>query len=103
MVQLLAGAEGYEKQNGPPIRPITVYRIKRVLKRMSPHKAKGLDHWGPDELKALPHTYLEGLADIHNAAEEEKGEWPAELRQVMVALNPKPRAEHEGQLRPIGL
>ena len=69
---------------------------------MSPRRAKGLDHWGPGELKALPHTYLEGLADILNRVEQ-KGEWPQELRQVMVALNPTPGAEREGQLRPIGL
>ena len=63
------GEEGYETQQGEALRPITVYRIKKVLNRMSPRKAKGLDHWGPDELKELPHTYLEGLADILNAAE----------------------------------
>ena len=67
------GKEGHErKQQGTPLRAITAYRIKKVPKRMSPHKAKGLDHWGPDKLKELPHTYLEGLTDILDMAEKKR-------------------------------
>ena len=69
------GQDGYEKQEGPALRPITANRIKRVLKRMSAPKAKVLGHWGPEELRDLPHVYLEGLADILNKAEIQ-GEWP---------------------------
>ena len=76
--------------------------LKRILMRMSAKKARGLDHWGPEELRALPVEMLGALACVMNKMECE-GRWPEALRQVVVALNPKPKATHEGQLRPIGL
>ena len=68
---------------------------------MSPRKAHGLDHWGPEELR-LPDDLLWSLARHLNRFEA-AGEWPESLRQVLVALNPKDGATHEGQLRPIRL
>ncbi len=82
--------------------PSLATMILRVTRRMSSRKARGLDHWGPEEIRVLPKELLVALARVLNGAERQ-GPWPEDPRQVLVALNPKDKAVHEGQLRPIGL
>ena len=65
-------------------------------------EAAGLDHWRPDELQQLPHEAFEQLADFCRRCEI-AGKWPEALRGFTVALIHKPKATHEGALRPIGL
>ena len=70
--QYWKGQEGYTQQKGEQLPPITGNRVRRVLKHMSAHKAKGMDHWGPDELRKLPEHYTNRLAGILNDIENKE-------------------------------
>ena len=39
----------YTQQQGVQLPLITGNRVRKVLQHMSAQKAKGMDHWGPDE------------------------------------------------------
>ena len=69
---------------------------------MTDGKAKGYDSWTPAELRALPDTLLHALASLLNDSEE-LGKWPTLMGRPIIALIPKPGAEHEGEMRPIAL
>ena len=69
---------------------IKVHHIRKALKRMRAAASLGADLWGVDELRALPDTVLQHLADVLSAMESDgRGEWPQELLQAFVALIPK--------------
>ena len=86
---------------GGPLRPITARDVAHALKRAR-DKATGPDQWHMSELRVLPEPFHLGLARLYMQAERD-GRWPDAMKQVTVALLPKERAKHEGQLRPIGL
>jgi hypothetical protein len=64
-------------------------------------KAKGVDGWSPAELRSLPRSYSQGLAELLNLIEKEK-KWPEGLNPI-IALIPKEGPKSEGQLRPIAI
>ena len=80
----------------------TLEQLHQVLTKLSPNKALGPDHWHPKEILALPDNIKQGLIQILHKAEE-TGRWPEGIKKSTIALINKPGAEHEGQLRPIGL
>lgn len=55
-----------------------------------------------DELRHLPGAWIRRLADFHNEWDSQ-GAWPEAVKRAIIALIPKPGAETEGQLRPIGV
>ena len=76
--------------------------MDKVLRRFPAHKARGTDHWQPRELLVLPRVLKEELLKwLHRC--EETGEWQEGFACSLVTLIAKPGAQHEGQLRPIGL
>ena len=81
---------------------ITVGKLNKVLTKLSPNKALGPDRWHPKDLLVLPEHYKVSLIDILHKAEED-GFWPDGIKKGTIALINKPGAEHEGQLRHIGL
>ena len=96
------GVEPYLPNFNGVLPPITGARVRAVLNRMTDGKAKGYDSWSPAELRALPDTLLSALAELLNDSEE-LGKWPSLMGRPIVALIPKPGAEHEGEMRPIAL
>lgn len=81
--------------------PIAGEQARGVLRRQGKGKARGADGWGPTELALLPGTWLEALGIVKGKWEAE-GHWPEHLRQVNFSMIPKPKAESEAGLRPIG-
>ena len=85
---------------GQPMRPmeggslgsITGEQIQAVIKRLPQHKAVGPDHWSPAELKPLPQRAHTQLAKLLQQIEAQ-GQWPQVLRNMYVALIPKPGAK----------
>ena len=76
--------------------------MDKVLRNFPAHKARGTDHWQPKELLVLPRILKEELIKWMQKCEE-TGEWPEDFSHTLVTLIAKPGAQHEGQLRPIGL
>lgn len=70
--------------------------------RQGTGKAKGADGWSPKELAALPLSRLDALGRMIGHWEA-AGRWPDALRNVVFSMIPKPNAETEAGLRPIGL
>ena len=81
---------------------MTLVRLQNVLKHLLKNKSLGPDHWHPHEVRFLLNMYQVKLIEILHQVEKE-GRWPENLRYSTVTLTPKPKATHEGQLRPIGL
>lgn len=92
----------HKPRGGDNLKPITGDDIRKTLKRMSPHKALGADHWHPKELARLHHSFHDELAKLINETEK-NGNWPEFIRQCITSLMPKPKAATESQLRPIGI
>eukprot|EP00972_Heterocapsa_arctica_P015736 2318861-Heterocapsa_arctica.AAC.1 len=44
--------------------PITADEVRRVVNKLMDGKVKGVDAWGPAELRALSQTHIQGLAYI---------------------------------------
>eukprot|EP00972_Heterocapsa_arctica_P094366 13916244-Heterocapsa_arctica.AAC.1 len=78
---------------------ITEDEVRRVVNNLADGQAKGIDGWGPAELRALSRTHIKGLTDILNKVEESQ-RWPHGLHPI-IALIAKEGAKNEGQLRPI--
>ena len=93
----------------PPLPPtnrpflvITGDNLKTVLKTEK-DKAAGADGWIASEMKMLPPTELQRLADLYNTVSE-NGRWPQELRCIMTVFKPKkPQATTPEHLRPLCL
>ena len=51
-------------------------------------RAEGLDGWGWKDLKALPVSWYEGVADFLRLVEED-GRWPQGLLDAYIAMIPK--------------
>ena len=65
---------------------ITGEELQQVLAKMS--GSPGLDGWRPAELKALPLTLMNALADLFNLIEK-SGVWPAALQKATVSWIPQ--------------
>ena len=77
-------------------------QIRELINYIPDGKAKGADFWSEAELRFLTDAHLEGLAKVLNLSEKE-GRWPKNMGGPIIALIPKKRAEHEGQMRRIAL
>ena len=89
----------------PERAPWTVQLLKAVLAAMARGKAPGLDGWRVAELRLLPDSLLQWLADLLEEVER-GGAWPAALRQPEGLLLPKAGAADPGdptERRPIWL
>ena len=80
-----------------PVKPILLDDVKRVLRCVNPSRALGADHWHFRELASLLDPFLTRLANFFNIVETE-GQWPAPLRQTLIALIPKEGAKAEMEL-----
>ena len=68
---------------------ITLERLNHVLKKISPYKALGPDHWHPKKILALPGKFKQGLIHILHKAENE-GNCPEGIKKGTIALINKP-------------
>ena len=76
--------------------------LQRTLQRMKPMQASGSDGWRVSEMKRLPLTLLNKLADVLHMIEE-TGIWPAALEQAAVTLIPKDEGVRALDRRPISV
>eukprot|EP00973_Karenia_brevis_P031998 4415865-Karenia_brevis.AAC.1 len=80
------------------IEAITGEDLQRVLARMS--GAPGADGWRVNELKALPLSILNALAEMLNLIEK-AGKWPKGMQLALISLIPKSSGIGPTNLRPI--
>ena len=92
----------YVPNFGHVLPAISGARLRKVLNEMPGGKSKGYDSWAPNELRALPDTYLDALAQLLNDCEDQ-GRWPRTMGRPIIALIPKQGAQDEGGMRPIAL
>eukprot|EP00973_Karenia_brevis_P076254 10589747-Karenia_brevis.AAC.1 len=79
---------------------ITGEELQRIVTHMS--GSPGMDGWRISELKALPLSILNGLADMFNLIER-TGRWPTSLERAVVSLIPKGQGYQPLDLRPISV
>ena len=101
-LRLWDGGEPWVPQFNNPLPPITGTQVRDVVRHLRPGKAHGADGWRPQELAALPDSWLDALAGCYNQWETQ-GAWPEAIRTSIIALVPKAGAATEAGLRPIGL
>lgn len=97
-----AGGAAYNRQDSAPLDPIDGTMIRHALRRRGAGKAREADGWGLEEPTLLPDAWLDALGRMMGQWKDE-GAWPTALKQVMYSMIPKPKAEYEAGLRPIGL
>lgn len=73
-----------------------------MFSRLGKGIAKGADGWSPREFALLPDSWLDVLGSMVGRWEA-GGHSPEALRNVIFSMIPKPKAETETGLRPIGL
>ena len=81
---------------------LTGQRLQEQLKRMRSAQACGMEGWRVAELKALPLTLLDRLAEVMNLIEQEQA-WPKALQRALVTLIPKGEGMGPLDLRPISV
>ena len=86
----------------PPPSPLTGRDLQRILGPWPARKAPGVDGWRTRDLKDLPLPALDLLARFLRLVEE-RGRWPAVLREAMVAMLPKKGTAAPDDRRPIVL
>ena len=75
-------------------------RLKEALGKMRDAQAAGMEGWRVAELKRLPLSLLNRLAQVLNAVER-TGVWPATLQRALVSLVPKGEGNSPEDVRPI--